>query len=428
MKLKSNMSLKRKIVLLINCIVLIVIIVFAVIFIRRYNIENKYSFYKEKMDIYDYSKLYDNHKSTSYEKVTKLEAIKFVIAASNNTTNLERLILAENYDNETELWLKCAYQQNIVSENEVNVENCTENATYIEFITYLYNAKINILEIKDSIDVQVLYKDYNKYSDNQKVAIESLLESNILENEDKKISGNKKLIKGIVSKTIYEYVTKLNTITVNRNEDKVVTEENNLPSNADEYPYILESVDKEVYEQEFSKTNADKFKAPSDYYKLKRKYYYTLKYRCESYYNNILNIDYNTFDVKQFIESLKPFSIDSLSEDEVNEYYNYIKENKIIIKGKATAQMPAIYSDGFYCRVRLNLQFEVISSDTNENLLIFEHLDGNTVKYNNKTYDIYIDSKLSYTLTSDCPFVSSTSIDNILLPMSKDQFSEQGGE
>jgi hypothetical protein len=161
----------------------------------------------------------------------------------------------------------------------------------------------------------------------------------------------------------------------------------NLPKNAKSYPYILESFPNSFYEMKFlyqrrtyswdpiegkdyaspiyistkkekeSKDSESKYQFTDDWI---RKVENNLKYR--------LNVDYTTID-NTWVNNLRSTyfvyddaSIDKKTTDDIKEYMNYVKKNKIVIKSSIIAVEPSsLYFDQSY-KVRVYVKFKITFS------------------------------------------------------------------
>ncbi|MEG1008665.1 MAG: hypothetical protein RSF67_02385, partial [Clostridia bacterium] len=142
-------------------------------------------------------------------------------------------------------------------------------------------------------------------------------------------------------------------------------------------------------------------------YSLKKEYYNQIKEFGENYMDAILNVDYTKIDKNIFKENLNLYLGNKLEDDVLNKYIEYVKSNKIIIKGKAKAQMPCIYYDGIFYRLRMNIEYKIISANKKENILLFDFDEDTKIQYEKLTNSMYID--LPYTVS---PFLDIVYVDN----------------
>ena len=218
---------------------------------------------------------------------------------------------------------------------------------------------------------------------------------------------------------LIKYIEKFNLLTSGKSD--LVLEEDKGPSNKQEYPYILKEVPNEVYEQPYVESQGKDACNSLEYYKIRKEYFNITAKICESYYNEILNIDYKTISYENLKEKLKDLVVGSLKEEQLKKYIEYVKNNKIVLKGKATVQMPCIYYDGLENIVRTKLEFEIVESNTNENILYMDLLEEDQKKVYNNSNLIYIDARLGYVINSDKTYIYQYPINTMLLKMSKDK-------
>ena len=104
------------------------------------------------------------------------------------------------------------------------------------------------------------------------------------------------------------------------------------------------------------------------------------------------------------INTIKYFSVITCIALLITIIFNKIKHrktNKIIIEGKAEAQLPVFYLDGVRYRARIKLTFEIKNSDTDKNILLGDSNRENEVTYKNKKYTVYIDAPMGTTLLNN---------------------------
>ena len=318
----------------------------------------------------------------------------------------------EDYDNA--IWVEYAKYRGIIGESDITKDNADDKATYIEVIRYLANAKVKLVgkELNSAINLKV--KDFDKYKTDEQTAIEDMIENEIITVNTKKINGKKHIFKGQMNELISNYVVKYNTLTIN--DEKINISEDKEPSNKDQYPYTLASVDKSVYEKEFNVDDEENFKSPKELYTTKKEYYSQIQEIAEGYYDSILNIDYKTINYDEMKENLLQYVLYGV--DGLENYVNYVKEHKIVIEGKSTVMFPTIYFDGLEYVVRMKLEFEIKNSDTNYNLLYMDPINSeNTkVKYENDKYTVYIDAKMGNAIEGPTALYNdnSTIVDSLL--------------
>lgn len=424
LEIRKKQDKKNKIIFTMS-IILIVIVAIAVIFLG-YTLINinysKYEKYEDKMDIYGFSQVYNNGKANTREKVTKSEAVKMIIACLYNVSEIDGIALPTEETYSNAIWVEYAIKQGIVTKEEVNASNADDKVKYQEVLVWLYNIKAKILNIEPDTSANYNIKDINAYNADQQLAIYDLLNSEIIVTNTKRIDGKKKLYKGKLNELIVNFAEKYNTITVgdariNINEDKI-------PSNANMYPYTLASVQKEIYEINFVNAQKEGFISPISYYPDNKQYYSQIKSYVENYYNYILTVDYNTISKEQIKRKLKKYVLEDFDDAKLDEYVNYVKDNHIKLNGKATAQLPCVYYDGQDYRVRVKLEIVVESSDTKDNILLYD-LDGSIISYNSNQITVYIDTIMNKNDTSETLFIKEGTIKPMIVKTSSSIVSKE---
>ena len=413
---------KRKrfiIILAISIAVIIGLAVFGINLLINYNKFKPYKKYEETMKTYGFDKMYNNESTKTGESITKSEAIKMILSASFNMYDISGFAGTpkENYDNA--IWVEYAKYRGIIGESDITKENADDKATYIEVIRYLANAKVKLVgkELNSAINLKV--KDFDKYKTDEQTAIEDMIENEIITINTKKINGKKHIFKGQMNELISNYVVKYNTLIIN--DEKINISEDKEPSNKDQYPYTLASVDKSVYEKEFNVDDEENFKSPKDLYTTKKEYYSQIQEIAEGYYDSILNIDYKTINYDEMKDNILQYVL--YGTEGLDDYVNYVKEHKIVIEGKSTVMFPTIYFDGLEYVVRMKLEFEIKNSDTRYNLLYMDPIgsDSSKVKYENDKYTVYIDAKMGGTFGgSTALYNDNSTIVDLLLKDQKD--------
>ncbi len=370
------------ITVIIVSILLVGLAVYGIISLINYNKYKPYIGFEETMKTYGFDKVYNNESAKTGESITKSEAIKMILACIFNTSDISGFAKEpegdDNYENA--IWVEYAKFRGIITDSDINKDNAKDKATYIEVIRYLANAKTKILEKELDSAPSMKVKDLDNYKSDEQVAIEDMIANEIITINTKKIKGNKHIFKGQMNELISNFAIKYNTITVNG--EKININEDKMPSNKDQYPYTLASVDKSVYEIENYEFSSDYTNA-KDTFKLKKEYYSQIEDTINRYFNTILNIDYTTINKEDFTKSLRGLMLYGVDKDEVEKYVNYVKENKIIIKGTSKVNFPAVYCDGRLYRVRTTLEYEISTSNTSKGIF-FGDLDAEYDKNNTK--------------------------------------------
>lgn len=418
-KLDKKLVKSRITIILIAIAVLLVgLAIYGIVSFINYNKHKPYIGFEETMKTYGFDKVYNNGSAKTGESITKSEAIKMVLSAVFNTSDISGFAYEpegeDNYENA--MWVEYAKFREIIGDADITKDNAKDKATYIEVIRYLANAKSKILEKELDSKPDLKVKDINKYKPDEQVAIEDMIANEIITIKTKKIKGNSNIFKGQMNELISNFVIKYNTITVNG--EKVNINEDKMPSNKDQYPYTLVSVDKSVYEKEFYVDDENNFKSPKELYSVKKEYYTQIQEVAEGYYDTILNIDYNTILKDKISQKLENFSVYGVDDNYIKEYVDYVKEHKIVIEGKSTVMFPTIYFDGLQYVVRMKLEFEIKNSNTDYNILYLDLTmnDKKNIKYDGKKFTLYIDAKMGDTLSGiNAIYVNDIPIINLLI-------------
>lgn len=415
LKIRKEKDKKDRIKLIILSIVVtfIIILVISIGYIIVNINYNKYKDYEIKMDIYGFSQVYDNGKSNTKNKVTKSEAVKMILACLYNVSDITGIALPTEETYSNAIWVEYAIKQGIVTKDEVNAQNAEDKVKYEQVLVWLYNIKSKILDIEPDTEAKVEVKDINGYNVDEKLAIYDLINSQIIKVNTKRINGNDKLFKGKLNELIINFAEEYNTITVG--DARININKEKLPSNVNEYPYTLASVQKDVYELDFIIKNQEKFISPVNYYKDNKQFYSQIKNYVESYYGYLINIDYNNITVEQIKRKLKKYALQEFDDEVLNRYVEYVKQNHIKLTGNVTVQLPCIYFDGEKYRVRTKIHLIVDSSDTTKNILYYD-LESKDIEYKeNKEYILYADIVMDKNDISQTLFIEEGTISSMLV-------------
>lgn len=410
-KAKKQVNEKRKkiIIILITSLLVICLAIFGIIYFINQTKYKPYKSYEEKMKTYGFDKAYSNESANTGDSITKSEAIKLVLAAVFNTNDISGFAKEpdgnNNYDNA--MWVEYAKYRGITTDTDINKDNYSDKATYIEVIRYFATVKTKILEKELDTAVQLKVKDIDKYKSDEQVAIEDMIQNEIITINTRKINGNKHIFKGQMNEIISNFVEKYNTITVNG--EKLNINEDKMPSNKDEYPYTLASVDKSVYEIENYKCIEDRYSNAKDTYTVKKNLYPQIESRINKYFDAILNIDYTTINVNSLKNKLKYLMLYGVDTQELEEYVKYVKEHKIIMKGSSKVNFPAVYYDGRNYRVRTTIEIEYINGDTNKNLFYGDGVDSN-IEYDKDKTKIVLDVPMGESIDSTSLSIFNSSL------------------
>ena len=408
----------RTILFSVLAIVIVAAVIVTSLIIANINY-SKYEKYEDKMDLYGFSQVYDNGRANTRDKVTKSEAVKMVLACLYNVPSIEGIALPTEETYSNAIWVEYAIKQGFVTREEVNASNADDKVRYQEVLVWLYNIKAKALNIEPDTEDNFNVKDINAYNADQQLAIKDLLNSGVITVNTNRINGTQKLYKGKLNELIVNFAEEYNTITVGNSKININLEK--IPSNADRYTYTLANVNKDIYEIPFVNDGKEGFISPIDYYPANKQYFTQIKTYVEGYYDYLLTVDYNNISIQQMKRKLKKYAYVQFNDDELQKYVDYVKNNKIKLNGKSTAQFPCVYFDGQDYRVRVKLEIVVENSDTKENLLF-----GDTkTTYSDTQATIYIDAILAKNETSETLFVVNTPISKMVVKNSGSVLSKE---
>lgn len=363
---KKTIKSRITIAFIVAIVLIIGFAIWGVISLINYNKYKPYKKYEETMKIYGFDTAYNNQSAKTGESVTKSEAIKVILSAALNLSDISNFAEQpeENYDNA--IWVEYAKYKEIIGSDEINKDNANDKVSYIDVIRYLANAKVKIVgkELDSAVNMKV--KDIDKYKTDEQTAIEDMISNEIITINTKKIKGNSHIFKGQLNELISNFAVKYNTIT--ENDEKINISEDKEPSNKDQYPYTLASVDKKIYEIEDYVCIENQYKNAKEVYKNKKEYYSQISTYINDYFSAILNIDYNTINADELAEKIKPYMLYGIDRDEIKKYVEYVKDNKIILSGTSKVNLPAVYYDGRLYRVRTTIEVDFSKCNTNKNL------------------------------------------------------------
>jgi hypothetical protein len=410
-KIKRN---KKKYIFALLTLIIMILVLVCAIFLNRYFINKKYDKYEEKMDIYGFDLLYNNESAESYEKVTNLEAVKIALGSIYNTYDVSSIGYFSSEEYEGADWIKTAEIFGVLEKNKINKENTDEYISYWDFIELFLNTRKLKLNIEVSYTKESSFENLNSYNQKQTKYINDLVENKLIEDSTKKISLNKDVIKGQVNEIVIKYVEKYNSIL--EEGETLVTKKESMPQNSDEFPYIIYSIPNDVYEMDMINDGNTGYVSPKNLYKLKKEYYNQMDYRITNYYDKILNINYETINVEEFANNVEEYLLYNYDDEVFSKYVNYVKENNVILEGKAEPLIPIIYYDGVNMRIRTKITFKIINSLTDKNIIfgdVFEN-ESNPITYKNKEYTIYAEVPMSRLLNVVSYRTEIKSIANIL--------------
>jgi len=407
--IKNKIKAKHKKIYIISTIATLLIIVIA-LFLAIYLNKMKYKpyiKYEEKMKTYGFDTMYNNKSAKTDESVTKAEALKLALGAVFNTYDILNGNTAAPSEYENSLWVEFAKTNGITVE-DININNFNDKVKYIDVISYFENCKIMFLKDQAIKDIDVNLKDISKYTTEQQAAIKDMVANEIINLESKNLKGNGYIFKGQLNELVVDFAEKYNTITMNG--DKLNINPEKIPSNADQFPYTITTVDKSVYEKPLTYDFLPDSRSAKDFYALKKEFYPQIKLYTEEFFYNILNIDYRTITEESFTKSIENYLIFKPNEIYIKNYIKHVKDNEIIIEGSAKLQIPVIYSDGFSIRARIMLSFDIKQSKTKDNLLFLDFCDGQKETYEKTNYDLLVDYFLQTAIGTGNTFLAQTDL------------------
>ena len=412
-RIKKHIKKYKKVYLLaLMLIIVAAVVVLSYIGIRNLILSKKYGKYEIKMDNYGFSLMYTNQSAKSYQKVTRVEMVKIILASIYNTADITNLGFIPTGAYEDDEWVELAKAIKMIDEDYITEKNYDEIATYKEALIAYLNARGNLLELPISSKKESNFKNLYSFTQEEQVYINDAAYNGLIENKKGKLKIDKDMYKGEFNMLVIKFVEKYNTYVPEG--ETVVTKEESKPKNSDIYPYILYSVDKETYEYKGINEGGVDYKTPLETYKYRKDYYDQVEFRSEQYYNTILNVDYNTIDKEKFLETASEFLRFEYKE-QINSYVDYVKENKIVISGKAKVQFPIFYLDGIRYRARIKLVFKIENSDTDKNILLGDVLRNDEVTYTKDSYEIYIDAPMGTSMLSTALFLDMEPIIDLMV-------------
>ena len=377
--------------------------------VRYLVITLKYSSYTDKMIHYGYNELYDNHKATATQNVTNAELIKVIIGSIENNKDIYNLYYKANKNiTEDNNWL--AYADYLGVNSGITISELEKNATTIDAVMLLVKTLESIEGIGLSkTTLKMSDSKLSKFTKDEQALISKAVTLGVIKNKNSSLSDNN-IIKGELNKLVISVIETYATMhydktVVNENGEivrqniSIVTDKEKLPENHKDYPYIVDNIEKEVYEYDYNILTKRTYKNPKQTYQVMGYLYGQTSDLIVRYFNKILNVDYATITTLNFLESITHDVAYLLDEQDVKTYVDYVKENKIKIQGEATPLLPIMYNNGEQYVVRTKITFNVLNSNTQYNLLFGD--ENNSVKYNSQQITMYVDVPMGTTLNSN---------------------------
>ena len=382
--------MKKKYIIPIIVVSILVIIAIVSLIIFLSNKDNG-KIYEEKIKNYGIEKLYNNGTSNKSEYVTKSEALKLIIGTLLNVDNVDNYMLgnsvSDNYENAK--WVEYAKLSNVISDDYITAQNENERISYIDIVKIASNAKNTLLLKNKNEDNSIIIENKDTLTQEEQAALVDLIKDGVIDSKFYAKNYNKDVKKQKFNEFICNLFEKYSGVIPEG--ENVINDNKDKPSNYNEYPYILESVEKETYEKSRFVFSDEDILSPIDsFYKIKN-LYPVIKEKVESYYNVILNVNYENITKENFNSSKQNFSI-PLNYSDLN-YVDYVIQNEIKIEGNAKVQMPIIYYDGMRYRVRVKLEFEILNSKTGKDILYMD-INNSKEDYQKQKYIMYVDVPL----------------------------------
>lgn len=371
----------------------------------------KYKEYETKMNRYGYNEFYDNKEATSTEYVTNKEAIKVIIGSIANDKKVSSMYyLYDKSIGEDQNWHNYAKYLHI--KNVDKFSNLEEDTKKLDAILFAVDTLESVAgEEVEKAQLKISERKLKKLSLDEQELVAKAVSLELLKNKNSALKNNK-ILKGELNKIVITLVEKFVTMQNFSDGVSVITDKENMPENYEEYPYILDNASKEVYEMDFQVMTERTYLSPKETFKVMSYLYGQTNDLIVDYFNEILNIDYTTITTRNFLSSIQNSVIYRLHEEDVQDYVNYVKENKIKLEGSATPILPIMYNNGEQFVVRTKIKFKVLNSNTQNNLLFGD--ENSKVKYNGQEIDIYVDVPLGTTLNSDSQRIYVSTLANHL--------------
>lgn len=393
---KNKFKPLKLIIIILIIIVVITLSVLLINYLKKVSYTKKYKEYSQKITELKLSEFYSGGDANDYEYVTYGEAAGLCVYANTKRFRIEDLGYAPTFDGQNSSSITYLNEMAIETNIKLNEENNNKLISRIEVINILGQLKEKVLEKKLDTDVgRLTITRAHKLDEKRLAYLKDAVKSGVLENSGK--VGEKDYIRrGELNKIICEYITKVNVL--GTNFGTVVTDPEKLPSNASEYPFILEEYEKELYEAPL-KTSlyGDPLSTPANIFGQMEYGIEKTVERVQKYTDLLLNVDYNNIDEEKLIEEYNSTMQYHLNDEEIRNYINYVKEHKLIIKGESKVLVPSIYHDGLIFRIRVKMDFEILEGDTKTNVLLGDGMFSQDTPKEYKSKNSYIvDAPIEY--------------------------------
>ena len=283
---------------------------------------------------------------------------------------------------------------------DLKQEDANKDIKLIDALYYFGKIKKNYQIPNYVVNNDVKLPDISMYSSKQQEIIKDMVSSKVIEAPKDASAFEEKVTKDMLNKIIINYVENHGLLT--GNGEQINTDPNNFPKNYKDYPYILASVDKRIYEIENYIYEAEEFLSSVELFSKYRTSYPEIERMVTDYLNTVLNVDYTNLDETAFIAEATKDSLFRGSDIRFYEYFDYVRENKIQISGKGKALLPIIYYDGMVYKVRVKVELNIKNANQPYNLIFGDLEQCGKVKYEGKKIVNIFDMTVSkYLDTSD---------------------------
>lgn len=386
---------KHSVFSIIICWVILIVIIVGIVFVGKFIFNSiKYKKYTNKMESYGLNDLYDNKKANANQSVTKSEMIKVIIGSIENVKTVDGLVgESTNYNNEA--WVKYAKLYKIIDEDYISESNENSKATFIDSGAIIAKSLEILANKKLYKNGESKYSNLEDFGDLKEYVVRA--GENELYNKIKGYLKNDNINKGELNKMIITIVEKYGLIDPSSeydNDVSIVTDKDKMPKNYEEYPYIINTIENSVYEIDFKVGDKYCVKNPKEIYSQRKEVYAQVYERVKRYFDIILNVDYKTINSEDFYNSLSDLFYYDYDSSIVDEYVNHVKKNKIKIQGTGTPLLPIIYNDGSQIRIRVKVDFTILNTNTNKNILFPDVYGGSNIEYKDATHSFYADIAL----------------------------------
>lgn len=389
-KSKKDIKLdKKKITLCIVSLLIFIIVIVAVLFFiqkgSNFNLKKEKwdgINYGEKIELFGFNKIYDE---CSVE-ITKIEALKINFLISMNKDSIENaFVKGYKYSDEDFILKNYAYTNNF--KKVITKSNKDEKITVADELYALYlieKGRYNDVETSEKITLE----NINNYEEEKKIAIQTMYDKDIVEKEDFEQVLTKEKSKEIMVKYIYVFKTMCRDV-----DYEFLKNESNIKS-LYKLPFYPSS-NTEAYTIEIKKEYD--YKEPIDIFSEVSNRYKDIIKSTKELYDIILNVNYEEFekedfDIEKYARSINEVS--ALPRKDIENYVEYVKQNKIKIEGKGYPIIPLVYYKNNNYNVRTYVEFKILNSDI-DNITLMQEINLINFESNsfekNKEYKGYVD-------------------------------------